>query len=104
MTATLLMKQARYQSAENFPREKRIQHASLFQQQYSVEKTMLQNSYFWASNRLMYCNDLTSLIVSMGGGGSLFLQRFTITHVTFLRKLICGVQEHQGMATVHNYN
>jgi len=25
----------------------------------------------------------------MGGGGSLFLQRFTITHVTFLKKLIC---------------
>jgi len=36
-------------------------------------------------------------MVSIGGGGSLFLHRFTITHVTFLKKLICRVQQHQQL-------
>ena len=42
--------------------------------------------------------DITSLMVSMGGGGSLFLHRFTITHVTFLKKLICRVQQQQELS------
>ena len=47
---------------------------------------------------------LTSWIVAIGGGGSLFLHRFTITHVTFLKKLICTHRKRHSQITNCNFS